>query len=160
MPLILRRSLHVSKTKVTRSHKPSKMTTNINVDIQELFKSLENKLLNAITSKLQGNRCLEGAHNAEDKDAEWADATSSTIAEEINEIDLKNLLSQHTPLQKAIDIIHKVLTDDADFLYLKDFIESLLSKRDQRLKGISFILIVLTDTYYCYLLRFIIYGRR
>jgi hypothetical protein len=98
--------------------------------------------------------------NAEDEDAEWADATTSTIAEEINAIDLKNLLSQHTPLQKAIDIIHKVLTDDADFLYLKDFIESLLSKRDQRLKGISFILIVLTDTYYCYLLRFIIYGRR
>jgi len=135
------------------------MTTNINVDIQELFNRLENKLLNAIASKLQGNRRSEGA-NAEDEDAEWADATSSTIAEEINAIDIKNLLSQHTPLKKAIDIIHKVLTDDADFLYLQDFIESLVSKRDQRVKGISFILIVFTDTYYCYLFRWIIYGRK
>jgi len=134
------------------------MTTN--VDIQQLFKGLEQKLLDAITSKLsQVNKRSEGA-NAEDEDAEWADATTSTIAEEINEIDLKNLLSQHTPLQKAIDIIHKVLTDDADFLYLQDFIESLVSKRDQRVKGISFILIVFTDTYYCYLFRWIIYGRK
>ena len=126
------------------------MTTN--VDIQELFKGLEQKLLDAITSKFsQGNRRSEGA-NAADEDAEWADTTTSTIAEEITKIDLHNLISHHTPLKKAIDIIHKVLTVDADFLYLEDFINSLVHKREQRVKGISFILIVF---YWYFLLLFI-----
>jgi hypothetical protein len=116
------------------------MTTN--VDIQELFKGLEQKLLNAIASKFsQGIKRIERA-NAVDEDAEWADATISTIAEEITKIDLHNLLSHHTPLKKAIDIIQKVLTEDGDFVYLRDFIDSLVQKREQRVKGISFILIV------------------
>ena len=117
------------------------MTTN--VDFDELFKSLENKLLNAISSQIsRGKRHFEGATNAEKEDAEWADATSATIAEEISRIDVQNSLSQYTTLQKAVDIIHKIMTDDSDYVYLQDFIESLLSKREQRVKGISFIFIV------------------
>ena len=126
------------------------MTTNITtVDFEELFKTLENKLLNAISSQIsQGKRHFEGATNAEKEDAEWADATSATIAEEISRIDVQNSLSQYTPLQKAVDIIHKIMTDDSDYVYLQDFIESLLTKREQRVKGISFIFIV----FYWYLL--------
>ena len=160
MPLILR--IHVAKKdfqRITYHLFQEKMTTIANDDLNALFKSLESKLLQVITTQLrQASKPSERANQDEYEDADWADATASTIAEEIIRLDIRNLLSNYPTVEKAVAIIQKVLTDEADFLYLQDFIDSIVSKREQRVKGFNYTYLS-TYTYKCYFTRWVIYAR-